>query len=280
MLKKILVVLSENPRTSSHVRAAIDVAKRNGAEITGFVAVDEDDLRQVGPAPVGAFSYRYALAEGRVAQGFSTADASIADLREVCAEAEVPFKALETSGRQDRRLSDAWRFQDLAILPTQVWNPGFRGLGNAETLLHFVAMGMRPLLVVPQGFDRLPKKTVVALSGSLDSAKAFKHFVQMRPFGDTAVHLVTVGQPKSAETADELLDHAADYARAHGLAVTSAALAHSDDRVQTLLDHAAEVDGEAFVVGSSYRHFVLFTRFGSHALGLLERTGCPVFVSH
>jgi len=280
MLKKILVVSSEDPRTSSHVRMAVDIAKRHDSQITGFVAVDEDSLRQVGPAPAGAFSYRYALAEGRVARGQSTANASIGQLTEVCAESAIPFVPLETTGRQDMRLTDAWRFQDLAVLPAQVWRPGERDQGDAETLLHFVAMGLRPLLVVPQGVEGTPQKAVVALSGSLDSAKAFKQFVQMRPFGDIRIHIVTVGQPKSSESAEQLLDRATDYAEAHGYVVTSSALSGSDARVQTLSEHARDVGGDAFVIGSSYRHFLMFTRFGSHALALLETSQYPVFVSH
>lgn len=280
MIKKILLVAPEDPRTSSHVRTALSIARRNGASITGFVAVDTDQLSQVGPAPAGAFSYRYALVQNRVARGLSTAREAVVRLREICADAEVPFIAEEETGRQDARLSDAWRFQDLAVLSNQVWAPGEREAGDAETLLHFVAMGLRPLLVVPQGYEGEPRKALVALSGSLESAKALKHFVQMRPFGAIPLHIVTVGEPKSAEAPERLLRDAAAYAELHGFEVSTAILPTSNTRVQAILDHGTAVGADAYVIGSSYRHFLVFTRFGTHATGILGRSRYPVFVSH
>lgn len=280
MIKKILLVAPEDPKTSSHVRSAISVARRHEASITGFVAVDTDQLSQVGPAPVGAFSYRYSMVQNRVARGLTTAKDSVTRLREICEESDVPFLSAETTGRQDQRLSDAWRFQDLAILSNQVWAPGEREAGDAETLLHFVAMGMRPLLVVPQGYEGEPKKALVALSGSLESAKALKHFVQMRVFGHIPLHIVTVGEPKSAEAPENLLRDAATYAELHGFEVTTAALPASQARVNAILDHGASVGADMFVLGSSYRHFMMFTRFGTHATGILNKSRYPVFVSH
>jgi len=220
------------------------------------------------------------MVQQRVENGFHDAEESLEMLRDVFAGEGIAFSAHEAIGEQDQRLTDAWRFQDLAVLPSQVWQPGLNELGDEESLLHFVAMGLRPLLVVPQGVEGLPKKALVALSGSLDSAKAFKQFVQMRPFGDIPVHIVTVGKPKSGDTPAGLLASAVDYASAHGLEASSEALPQSDQRIDTLIAHAEEVGADCFVIGSSYRHFMLFTRFGSHATGLLRDARHPVFLSH
>lgn len=280
MIKKILLVAPEDPKTSSHVRVALALARRNAAAVTGFVAVDEDQLSHVGPAPIGAFSYRYELAKERVARGLSTAEVAVAGLRAMCEAEDVPFVADQTTGDRDSSLADAWRFQDLAVLPNQVWEPGENDRGDAETLLHFVAMGLRPLLVVPQGFEGEPTKAMVALSGSLDSAKAFKQFVQMRPFGHIPLHIITAGPPKSGEKAEDLLRDAAAYAALHGFETTTEALPGTDKRVQMLLDHGKSVGADLFVIGSSYSKFLLMTHFGSHALGMLNTSRYPVFVSH
>jgi len=280
MLKKLLVIAPEDPETSSHVRLALKLAGQHSATVTGFTAVDSERLSSVGPAPAGAFSYRHHLVQHRLGLGAETADKSSAKLKTMCEADGVAFAADIATGDQSQRLTSSWRFQDLAVLPSQVWSPGFRELGDSETLLHFVAMGLRPLLVVPQGYEQFPKKVLVALSGSLDSAKAFKHFVQSRVFGDAAVHLVTVGEPKTGEKADDLLADAGRYAEAHGFAVTQSALPKSNNRVRALLDEAESAGTDAFVIGSSYRHFLMFTRFGSHAQGLLNVSKHPVFVSH
>jgi nucleotide-binding universal stress UspA family protein len=280
MIKKILLVASQDPKTSCHVRTALSIARRNGASVTGFVAVDKDELSNIGPAPIGAFSYRYELAKNRVARGLSTATEAVAGLHAVCQQADVPFIAEQTVGNRDVSLANAWRFQDLAVLSNQVWNPGENEVGDAETLLHFVAMGLRPLLVVPQGFEGEPAKAMISLSGSVDSAKAFKHFVQMQPFGKIPLHIVTVGDPKSGEAPEELLQGAADYGELHGFEVTTARLPKTDRRVQALQDHGRSVGAELFVIGSSYRQFLMMTRFGAHALHMLGSSKYPVFVSH
>lgn len=280
MIKKILLVASEDPKTSSHVRAALAIARRAGASVTGFVVVDKDDLSNIGPAPIGAFSYRYELAKNRVARGLSTAADAVADLRAVCDDAGVSFVAKRTVGDRDDTLANAWRFQDLAILSNEVWIPGSNESGDAETLLHFVAMGLRPLLVVPQGFEGEPSKAMVSLSGSLDSAKAYKQFVQMRPFGDVPLHIVTVGEPKSGGTPEDLLREAAVYGELHGFTVTTAVLPKAERRVEALQTHARTVGADLFVIGSSYHQFLMMTRFGSHALQMLRSSKYPVFVSH
>lgn len=280
MIKKILLVASEDPTTSSHVRTALAIAYRYGASVTGFVVVDKDDLSDVGPAPIGAFSYRYAMAKNRVARGLSTATKSVAGLRDVCEEAGIAFVAEQSVGDGDDTLATAWRFHDLAVLPSRVWVPGSNEVGEAETLLHFVAIGLRPLLVVPQGFEGEPAKAMVALSGSLDSAKAYKQFVQLRPFGDIPLHIVTVGDPKSGGSPEDLLREAAAYGELHGFEVTTATLPTTDRRVETLQHHARTVGAEAFVIGSSYHQFLMMTRFGSHALRMLGSSAYPIFVSH
>lgn len=280
MIKKILLVASEDPKTSSHVRAALSIARRFGAAVTGFVVVDKDDLSNIGPAPIGAFSYRYELAKNRVARGLSTAADSVAGLRGVCEAADISFIAEQSVGDRDSTLANAWRFQDLAVLSSEVWIPGANESGDAETLLHFVAMGLRPLLVVPQGFEGEPAKAMVSLSGSLDSAKAYKQFVQMRPFGDIPLHIVTVGDPKTGGTPEDLLREAAAYGELHGFTVTTASLPKTDRRVDALQAHARTVGAELFVIGSSYHQFLMMTRFGSHALQMLRSSKYPVFVSH
>lgn len=280
MIRKILLVASEDPKTSGHVRVALDIARRHGASVTGFVAVDKKQLSNIGPAPLGGFHYHYEMAKNRVARGLSTAKEAVAGLRRICEDAGVSFISEETTGNRDQGLAQTWRFQDFTVLSNPLWEPGSNEEGEAETLLHFVAMGLRPLLVVPQGFEGTPSKAMVALSGSLDSAKSFKHFVQLRPFGEIPLHIVTVGDPKSGEAPADLLRGAADYAKLHGFEATTAALPKADKRVQALLDHGDRVGAELFLIGSSYHQFLTLTRFGSHALGMLKLSKYPVFISH
>jgi nucleotide-binding universal stress UspA family protein len=66
----------------------------------------------------------------------------------------------------------------------------------------------------------------------------------------------------------------------HGFKVATSALASGTDRTDVLLNEAEKVGAGIIVIGSSYRRFLAFEKFGSHATGVLERSKVPVFVSH
>ena len=116
------------------------------------------------------------------------------------------------------------------------------------------------------------------LATSLESAKAMKHLLQLNLSPDAAIHIVTAGSPKTGETAEELLEKASSYCKAHGYIVTSAVLdgASSD----AILREAERVDADLISIGSSYKKFLLKERFGTHAKTILDKSPVAVFVSH
>lgn len=259
---------------------ALDLADTHGAAITGFSVVNPDRVTRVGPTPAGAFSYHIKLMETRLRQAREQADAQAAKLRSACGDAGLVYTDMAMEGNPDASLVDAWRFCDIGILPSRIWNPGSDDLEDVRAVLHIIALGLRPMLVMPETPYARPRKAVVALSGSLESAKALKQFALLRPWPDIALHLITVGSPKSGETAEELLDQASGYAAAHGFEVTTAALPPASDRTQAILDEGQSVGAGLYVLGSSYSRFLKFERYGSHALGMLERARVPLFLSH
>lgn len=280
MLQRLLVSVSHSPAAAAQRKIALHLAKQHEARVTGCAIVDVDRIGMVGPAPVGAFSYRVRLIEARLLEAKREANESLTALEEECDRSGIDYQGKHIRGTTDETLSSIWRFQDLALMPTNPWSPGERSAEDVAAVLHLVAMGLRPILAVPEGAEWNPSKALVALSGSLDSAKAFKQFVQMRLCPDASLHLVTVGEPKSGEAADTLLEDAESYAIDHGFKVTTSALANTSDRTEVLLNEAEKVGAGVIVIGSSYRRFLAFEKFGSHAMGALERSKLPVFVSH
>jgi nucleotide-binding universal stress UspA family protein len=259
----------------------LELASRHGAEITGFTSVDTERIALQVPKAVGYYSYHVKEIEGLVEAARSEADGAIEELRAVCGKESIPFKSASASAQGEANLSAVWRFHDVCVIPMHLWLPGADRLASSDSILRLVMMGLRPLIAVPKEIPAVrPSKVLVALSGSLESAKALKHFLQLQLYPGVAMHLVTVGNPKSGETSQELLDQAAEFLEAHGHPVTSACLEEAEDRVAALLGEADRAGAEMFVIGSSYKKLLMMKRFGKHALGLLERSNLPVFISH
>ena len=280
IIKSILVSVSHAPAAAAETAMAVEIAQRHRASVTGFTVVDPSHVMRVGPGAVGTLTYQMQLMETRMKRANAVADAAMKELRERCEKAGIAFDARHQEGRPDRTLLDVWRFRDLCLMPTRPWAPGESGSHDVTAVLHLVAMGLRPLIAVPDGAPVTPDKALVALSGSLDSAKAFKHFVQLGIWPGIALHLVSVGTPKSGEAPAQLLAEAAAFATAHGYPVTTAALEAADDRNAALLAEAETVGAGILVIGSSYRRFMTLERFGRHASGLLQQSELPLFISH
>lgn len=280
MLKHILVSTSHSPAGSAEADLAVDIAKQHDGSVSGFSVVDPDRIARIGPSPPGMFSYHLRLVETRLKSAREEAAVQAEALRARCEEAGIPYSDYSKEGKPDTSLVEAWRFHDLGLVPTRIWNPGADDLEDVKAVLHIIALGLRPLIAVPDEAYQQPKKALVALSGSLESAKAMKQFIALRPWPDVELHLVTVGDPKSGETQLQLLAEAGAYATSHGFSVSSAALPATDDRTQAILDEGTRVGAGVFVMGSSYRKFLTLERYGSHALGMLQHSKVPVFMSH
>ncbi|MDF1859883.1 MAG: universal stress protein [Verrucomicrobiales bacterium] len=281
MIKRVLVSVSQTPSRSPETGLALHLAKAHGARITGFTAVDADQIEQATPTSVGVFSYQVKLRENNLQAAKDEASRAIADFSRAVEETGIEFRTASASGGSAATLADVWRFQDLCLMSAKPWGPGSEGSGDASSVLHLVAMGLRPLIAVPdQASSEVPKKVMIALSGSLDSAKAMKHFIQLNLFGDISAHVVVAGKPKSGESAEILLKDASDYLEAHGCTATTAALDDSSDRTALLLEEAERVGAGLLVIGSSYKRILTIERFGKHAAGVLKNSSIPIFISH
>ena len=96
---------------------------------------------------------------------------------EKCLAANVPHQTCERTGDPFDIVADLVRYQDLCVF-------GLQGLFEhdvvpepTDSLERLVAAGVRPMLAVAENFRPI-RRVLVAYSGSLESAKTFKHFVQ------------------------------------------------------------------------------------------------------
>jgi nucleotide-binding universal stress UspA family protein len=273
MIRRILVGLSGPSQAEALVPHAIDVAARHGAALTGAATVDLAELENVGPVPLGGGAAASELREHRVQTAIRERDAAVATLALAAEAAGVACRIVAAEGPSEPLLVDLSRYHDLTLLPL----PETRGDEPAdapEELVRLISHGVRPILAVavePRPIERI----LVAYSGSMESAKAMKHLVQLRPWPDAALRVVTFGQAEDERR--QLLDQAAEYCAAHGFAVETDWV---DGAAQAeLLSYAQGWGADLIVAGNSGRSLLARKILGDTALELLRQADRSLFLA-
>ena len=130
-------------------------------------------------------------------------------------------------------------------------------------------------MVVVTKEDRPIQRVLIAYSGSMQSAKTMRRFVQMQLWPNASLRIVTFS--KDAAAGDERLEHAAEYCRAHGLdpqieCVRSPSLGQ-------LLPYAREHNSDLIVLGNSARNMLLRKILGETALDVMRNTDRSLFLA-
>lgn len=274
MIKRILVGLGSPDHSTSAIRQAVALGQAHGAELTGVGIVDEGRLGNTGPVPIGAGHFARELADDRVAKAREYVERASRELAEECGKAGVRHRFLNASGEPFEVLIDQARYHDLTIA-------GLRGLFDfdlipdpQDALARLVQAGVRPLVAVAKEVRPI-RKVLIAYSGSMESAKAMKRFVEMRLWPEARLRVVTFEHPP--EVARELVADAAAYCRAHGFDTEEAAVAESAR--SHLLPYAETQGADLLVVGNSARNLLLRKLFGETALHAIQNSRLPLFLA-
>jgi nucleotide-binding universal stress UspA family protein len=272
MIKKILLGLGGTPYTTVGIQRAVQIARRSGAEITGVVVLNPDRLNKVrGPAKEtapGALS-RAAMTKERIEQAVSTFESS-------CAAEGIRCR-IEREDRDtalDRIISLA-RYHDIMIF-------GLRGIFEydisleepEELLAKMISAGVRPIIAESDKFRPI-QKVVIAYSGSMESAKIMKRFVQMRLWPEAALKIVTFH--KSEDKAMELLFEASDYCKAHGFQVDHEW--NPGSPMEHLLPMASLWQADMIVLGNSAQRLLTKRALGETVLQIIRLADRPLFLS-
>lgn len=276
MIKRILVGLGTSRTAVSVAEHAIDIAKTHGAELAGVAVTDPVRLDWTGPKPMG-IGVEAAAADLR-RERYDRATADIAAAKDLfatrCRAAGVPHRVDEQTGDPFEIAADLVRYHDMAVF-------GLQGLFEHgvvpephDALERLVAGGVRPILAVPEAFRPI-RKVLVAYSGSLESAKTFKHFVLSGLYHDAEVRIVCFSDdPAAARRRCEL---AAGYFQAHGRSVDTDAIG-GNPRME-LLPYARSWGADLIVAGNSAKNLLLRRLFGETALALLRESPLPLYLA-
>lgn len=276
MIKRILVGIGSGGVAESVARHAVDIAAPRAAEVVGLSVIDERRLEWTGPRPmgVGVTAASMDLVRERRERAAADAAAGAAVFAAVCRDAGVAHRVVEAAGDPFEIAADLARYHDLCVF-------GLRGSFEhdvvpepRDAVERLVSLGVRPIVAVPER-HRPVRRVLVAYSGSLESAKSFRQFVQSGCAAEAAVRIVHFGEDR-AEAA-RLLGDAAGYFAAHGRSVETEHA--SGSAASDLLARASAWDADLVVAGNSAKNLLLRRVFGETALRLLRESPLPVFLS-
>ena len=276
MLKRILLGLGGTPYTTVAIQRAVELAKRFEAEITGVTVVDIEGLSNVGLVPAGALHAAREMAKQRVRVTKEKIEEAISELESACAAEGIKFhiKQEEREDPFDFMISLA-RYHDLMIFGLRsIFEYDISFEDSQDTLARLIAAGVRPIIAVSERFRPI-QKVMIAYSGSMESAKTMKRFVQLHLWPDAALKIVNF--QSNEEKARQLLNDAAEYCRAHGFHVDTESNPGSPK--DFLLPMATVWQADMIVLGNSSGGLLLKRLIGETALHIIRNADRPLFLS-
>ncbi len=274
MIKRLLVGLGGTRYTPVAVRYAVELAQKFGASVTGVTVLDLTRIEAVGSVPLGAGEAARELREYRLEVTRRSIEEDIAEFGRVCREAGVVHQVHQEVGDPFDAFIDRARYHDLMIF-------GLRGIFEydvvpdpPDTLARLVQSGVRPLLAVSDVY-RAIRRVLICYSGSMESAKTMKRFVQLRLWPEAELRIVTFDRPEGE--AQELLADAAAFCRAHGFEAGTEFVPESPRH--RLLPYAQQWDADLLVVGNSARSLFLRRVLGETALEVMHHADRPLFLA-
>ena len=275
MIKRILVGLAGTTYTPVAIERAVTLAKSHDAEVTGVTVLDASRVRRLGRAVPAAREDGDTFRDGRIAITQASITQSIRDFEAACRTANVKHRVVAESGDAFTRLVDLARYHDLMVFGLRsVFEYDFVAGDPESLLIRLVSAGVRPLIAVSDKFRSI-SRVLIAYSGSMQSAKAMKRFIQMRLWPGAELKIMTFHP--SDDKAYELLQAAEEYCRAHGFRVCHQS--NPGDPKGLLLAAATLWQADMIVTGNSAHSVLLRKVLGDTLLATLRDTEIPLFLA-
>lgn len=275
MIRRILLALGNEFYANTVIRRGVELAQRHNASLTGITVLDLEYWKG-GWGSVVTASEVLRQMEGRPWEAARRRPVRIgARFTQACESANIAHHTIHPeSDPLDRLVAEA-RHHDLLIF-------GLRGLFDQTivpdpeaTIAWLIRQDVSPILAVAPEYREI-RRVMIAYSGSAQSADAMKRFVQMRPWPDASVQVVTF--ERKAAVADNLLDAARDYCLAHDMQV-ELLRGHGSARSK-LLPMAKQHDADLVVLADSYHSLLLHSTLGDVTRDTVRQADRPLFLTH
>ena len=274
MLKRILVGLGGSDYTVAAINQSVALAMSHDAELTGVSVIDPSRVAPIIAMPMGDGPIAYAETGDAMAKARERVEWATHEFTAACKAAGVRHRVVREVGEPFSLMISEARYHDLMVFGLKSLFESDLVSDPHDALVRLVQSGVRPLLAVSKGFTPI-NKVLIAYSGSMESAKAMKRFVQMQLWPISDVRIVSFEDGKGH--ARELLAHAANYCRAHGLEPETECVYGSPK--EHLLTYIRTWGADLTVVGNSSQNLILRRIFGETALHIIRNAEQPLFLA-
>ncbi len=275
MIKRILVGLGGTPFTSVATRCATELGDIHQAQLTGVTVVDTSKLDNVGPVPAGASAYAQRMREKKLKVTREGTEHAISLFKEHCSNNQVVCRRIlyEEGDTFEAMIGEA-RFNDLTIFGLRsIFEYGFV-TDPDKAIIKLLRQGVRPILAVAENYR--PVKTVlIALSGSMESAKSIRDFLHLNPWPGVKLRMVHFKDKKESDPF--LIEKASDFCRAYGFDVKTD-LVEGNPR-SDLMPYAIDHQVDLIVMGNSSGNIIKQSLLGDTVLELIHSAEIPLFLS-
>lgn len=276
MIGRILVALGGTEYTLVAIETAVDIAKRYGAEVTGVTVVNTEQLRRIGPVPMGASEIANQLRDERVAQSRDAAELAISRFEAACNDAGVRYSVVQEEHEEPcHYLINLSRYQDLTVAGLKAAFDYGVGVPEdpAKLIDRLITGGVRPLIAVPDKPFEV-RRALIAYSGSMGGAKTIRQFVRLNPWPNVETRIVTFG--KETPEHRKIIDDAAAYCTANGMQVTGEILDASPNKA--ILEEADNWGADIIVMGNSRKNLLLRRVLGETLLHAIKNSEKALFL--
>ena len=273
-IKRILLGLGGTDFTPVAIKYAVELAKRHEAEVTGVTVVDERLLRDVGPVPAGGGHMAQLLREHRLEVTRQRVQDAVEAFSECCEAEQLSYRVHQEHGEAFALMTGLARYHDTMIFGLKsVFDYGL-SIDPEDAVTRLVHAGVRPLIAVAREHREI-QRVLLAYSGSPESAKAIKRFLQSGLWPGIELRLLTCGAP-SVET-ETMLRDMAGYCRAHGYEPELEQREGSPG--PQIVAAAEEWNADMIVLGNGIRTLWLRRILGSTALHVVQHANRPLYLS-
>lgn len=273
MIRRILVGLGGTPFTATAIRYAVELAQVQQAEVLGMTVIDRRRLAALQKASGRADD---AIQELRRLDAIQkNQEQSIAEFELACADAGLKYTFVQESGDPFETMMSQARYYDLMIFGLRsLFDYDVVDTAPTDVLSRLVSRGVRPILAVSQEYRPI-QRALLAYSGSMESAKAIRRFMQMQLWPGLSVKVVTFEH--TSDVANALLADVAGYCRSYGCDTDVEHVTGSAKEL--LLQHATDWKADVIVVGNSVKRLWMKKLFGETALHVIRNATVPLFLS-
>jgi nucleotide-binding universal stress UspA family protein len=274
MIKRILVGLCGTPYAPFVISRAVELAQLHGADLTGVTVVDVGRLSRIGPVPLVASASARELRQFRLEVAQEHVNEATDQFVSACRDAGIPYDVRQEKGNPFDLMASCARYHDLIVVGLKSLFEHDVVRDPHDVLVRLIADGVRPLLAVSADVRPI-RRVLIAYSGSMESAKTMKWFVQLGLWPKAQVRIVTFEH--QADLAEQLVGDAADYLRKHGFEPEEA---YSPEAPKHhLLPYAAQWGADLIVAGNSAKNLLLRRALGETALTLMTTADRPLFLA-